>query len=248
MRPTFPWVRDMMRYARAKLKTKNPGSIVIANTDVLPISMICSWLDVRSVGLSQDVRHVDRTTGKAFYSSHRLGSNSLMWPDPEQKIDHHLISLSLLYMAPIPLTREHSQEERELILQYWDVLRAFGVSEAEWYPGFVDETDTQVITTSNPDLCVNVHRSDSLLLTLVNLSPDEVRGDVSVSNFSELGLEDGKAYLVYDPISQKLLDGKERWTCDDLRTIAVNVQGYDLRLLYICESTEDPVARFFPDS
>jgi len=199
------------------------------------------------VGLSQDIRHVKRTTRKAFYSSYRLGCNSLMWSDPEQKIDPELISLSLLYMVPIPLNREQSQEEKELILRYWDVLKCFGVSEAKWYPGFEDVAETKVITTSNPDLCVNAHKSDSLLLTLVNLAPDEVRADVSINDFSELGLEDDKTYLVYEPISRSFLDSKDRWTCDDLKTIGVNVPGYNLRLLYVCESTDDPVARFSPD-
>lgn len=241
MRPTFPWVRSMIKYAGARFKDNNPGAVVIANTDILPISMICSWVDVRSVGLSQDIRRVDRTTRKAFYSSHRLGCNSLMWSDPEQKIDPELISLSLLYMAPIPLNREQSQEEKELILRYWNVLKCFGIGEAKWYPGF---EDAAVITASNPDLCVNVHKSDSLLLTLVNLAPDEVRADVSINDFSELGLEDGKTYLVYEPISQSFFGDREKWTRDDLKTIDVNVPGYDLRLLYICESDNDPVARF----
>ena len=241
MRPTFPWVRDMVRYARAKFKTTNPDSVIIANTDILPISMICSWVDVRSVGALQDVRRVDRTTGKAFYSSHRLGSNSLMWSDPEQKIDLHLISLSLLYMAPILLSRERNQEEQDLILQYWNVLRASGVGEAKWYPGFVDADEAKVITTSNPDLCVNAHKGDSLLLTLVNLSPDEVRADVFINSLSELGLEDGKVYLVYEPISRSLLGGRERWACNDLRAITVNVPGYSPRLLCIRECAENPV-------
>ena len=304
MRPTFPWVRDMLRYAWAKFKSRDPDSVVVANTDLLPISMICSWLDVRSVGASQDVRHVDRMTGNAFYSSYRLGCNSLMWPSREQKIDRHLISLSLLYMAPILLNRERSKEEIDLTLLYWSVLRFFGVSEARWYPGFLDNPETNlgssyarsevaVVKTQaeacysgNPagssvrtNLYVNVHRReeqrakskelgakskeqegesyalspkpyapcsmpDALLLTLVNLSPNEVRSSISLMNFAELGLRRDKDYLIYEPVSRKFLDGRQRWPCDELKSIDVTIPGQSLRLLYIRECADNPVLLF----
>ncbi len=232
MRPTFPWVRNMMKYARASFKTKDPGSIIVANTEVLPISMICSWLDVRSAGASE----------KALRSSYRLGTGNLIWVDPEQKIDHQLISLSLLYMAPITLSRKHSQEEIDLVLQYWNVLRAFGVSKARWYPGFVDTSG--VVTTSTSDVFASVHKRDGLLLTLVNTSPDEVRADVSISDFAELDLQDDKTYSVYDPISRSFLESEKQWACGDLATITVNIPAYNPRLLYICESADDPALRF----
>jgi hypothetical protein len=263
MRPTFPWVRDMLRHAGAKFKAKDPGSIIVANTDLLPISMICSWLDVRSVGASQDVRHMDAVTGKAFYSSYRLGCNSLMWLDPGQKIDHQAISLSLLYMAPIILSRERSQAEMDLMRLYWNVLRFFGVSEAVWYPGFVDDPEAKVAAlktqaeacySGSSDLYINVYKRDalgsagaspSLLLALVNLSEDEVRARVSLLNFAELGLQNDKEYLVYEPISWRFLEGRERWSCDDLRRrLTVTLPGYTPRLLYIRECTEKPVLLF----
>ena len=244
MRPTFPWVRDMLKHARAKSKARDPGSIIIANTDLLPISMICSWLDVRSVGASQDVQHIDRMTGKSFYSSYRLGCNSLIWPDQVQEINQKVLSLSLLYMAPIILSRERSQEEIHLALLYWNVLRAFGVSEATWYPGFVDDPKIKLATTSDPDLYVNIHRRDGLLLTLVNLSSDEVRANVSLTNFAELGLQNDKKYLVYEPISRRFLPGRERWSCDDLRSISVTVPECSSRLLYVRECIEKPVLLF----
>lgn len=232
MRPTFPWVRDMMKYARASFKTKDPDSVIVANTDLLPISMICSGLDVRSAGAS----------GEALRSSYRLGTGNLILVEPEQKIDRQLVSLSLLHMAPITLSRKHSQEETDLVLQYWNVLRAFGVSEARWYPGFVD--GPSVVTTSTPDVCVSVHKRDGLLLTVVNTSPDEVRSDVSVNDFAELDLQDGKTYSVHDPISRSFLESGKRWSCDDLGTITVNIPAFSPRLLYVCESADDPALRF----
>ncbi len=244
MRPTFTWLRDMLKHAMAKFKAKQPDAIIVGNTDVLPISMICSWLDARSVGESQDIRHVNRMTRKAFYSSHRLGCNSFMWAEQEQRIDDRVISLSLLYMTPIILNCEHSREEVDLVRRYWSVLKAFGVNEAWWYPGFVDEPEG---VANNPDLCVNVHKRDGLLLTLVNLSPEEVHASVSITNFAELGLQDDKEYLIYEPLSRKFLEGKEKWSCDDLKAINVTVPGYSARLLYICEHTKEPALLFALD-
>lgn len=282
MRPTFPWVRDMLRHAGAKFKAKDHGSTIVANTDLLPISMICSWLDVRSVGASQDVRHIDQLTGKAFYSSYRLGCNSLMWLDRGQKIDHHAISLSLLYMAPIILSRERSREEIELTRLYWNILRFFGISEARWYPGFVDDPKIKVAEAKaqagagedrprpygTADVYVNVHRRDAtqippnpplikggtvlplskegtLLLTLVNLSPNEVRASISLMDFAELGLQDDKEYLVYEPVSRRFLEGRECWSCDDLRRhLTVTLPGHSPRLLYIREWADKPILLF----
>ncbi len=241
MRPTFPWVRDMLKSARATFKTKDSDSVIVANTDILPISMICSWLDVRAVGASRDIRHVDRVKVKAFYSSHRLGCNSLMWLDPGQEIDHQITSLSLLYMAPIILDQKRSREEIELTLQYWNVLRFFGTTGATWYPGFVDDPE---VVTSSPDLYVNVHRRVALLLTLANLSPDKVQADLSISNVEKLGLRNDRKYLIYEPISRRFLDDTAQWSCHDLKTISVAVPGYSSRLLYIREYTDHPVLLF----
>jgi len=47
MRPTFLWVREMLRSAWLKAKSKNPDSLIVMNTDLTPMSMICSWIDVR---------------------------------------------------------------------------------------------------------------------------------------------------------------------------------------------------------
>jgi hypothetical protein len=47
MRPTFLWVREMLRRVWLKAKSKNPDSLIVMNTDLIPMSMICSWIDVR---------------------------------------------------------------------------------------------------------------------------------------------------------------------------------------------------------
>jgi len=245
MRPAFTWLRDMLRHATAKFKAKKTDSIIVGNTDLLPISMICSWLDIRAVGWSQDIRNVDGMTRKAFYSSHRLGCNSLMWTEQGQKVDQKAISLSLLYMSPIIFNRKSSRDEVELTQRYWKVLKAFGVDEAWWYPGFVD--GLKVVATDNPDLCVNAHKRDGLLLTLVNLSSDEIHAVVSIADFAELGLRDDIKYLVYEPLSQKFLEGEKHWSCDDLKTINVNIPAHDSQFLYICECTKEPALIFAPD-
>jgi len=238
MHPTFIWVRDMLKYAWVKMKSKNPDSVVVANTDLLPISMICSWIDIRSVGKSQDIRQMDRMAGKAFYSPYRFGCGSLMNPEKVQKIDQQVVSLSLLYMTPLILGRDRSQEEIDLILPYWNALGSFGISNAKWYPGFLD--DPAVATTSNPNLCVNVYRNDELLLILVNLSSNEVCAYVSLLNFAELGLQDGRKYMVYEPISKRMKRGDRRqWSCGDLRSFPITVSGYGSRLLCIREFGEE---------
>ena len=244
MRPTFPWVREMLGYAGAKFKSKNPDSIIVANTDMLSISMICNWLDIRAVGASQDIRQVDVMTRNAFYNSRRLGCNGLLWSDPKQKVDQHLVSFSLLYMSPIILSRKRSREEIDLTLLYWNVFRYFGVGEAEWYPGFVDDSEAKVASASNPDLYVNVHKCDGLLLTLVNISPDEARASISLMDLEELGLQSDKEYLIYDPVSRRFLEDGKRWSYDDLKDISVAVPGHSPQLLYVFECVERPILLF----
>jgi hypothetical protein len=244
MRPTFPWVREMLGYAGAKLKSKTPDSMIVANTDMLPISMICNWLDIRAVGASQDICQVDVMTRNAFYNSHRLGCNGLFWSDPKQKVDPHLISLSLLYMSPIILSRKRSREEIDLTLLYWNVFRHFGVGEAEWYPGFVYDSETKVASASNPDLYINVHKRDGLLLTLINISPDGARASISLMDLKELGLQSDKEYLIYDPVSRRFLGDGRQWSYDDLKDISVMVPGHSPQLLYVFGCVERPILLF----
>ncbi len=214
--------------------------------------MICNWLDVRSVGASQDIRQVDHKTRDAFYSSCRLGCNGLLWSDPNQKVDQYLIALSLLYMSPIILSRERSREEMDLTLLYWNVFRYFGVGEAKWYPGFVGDSErrgdldstTRVASASNPDLYVNVHKRDGLLLTLVNISPDEVRASISLVDLKELGLQSDKEYLIYDPVSRRFLRDGERWSYGNLKDILVTVPGHSPQILYVLDCVERPTLIF----
>jgi hypothetical protein len=234
----------MLGYTGAKFKSKNPDSIILANTDILPISMICNWLDIRSVGASQDIRQVDHKTRNAFYSSCRLGCNGLLWSDPNQKVDQYLISLSLLYMSPIILSRDRSREEIDLTLLYWNVFRYFGVGEAEWYPGFVDDSETEVASASNPDMYVNVHKRDGLLLTLVNISPDEAHASISLMDLKELDLQSDREYLIYDPVSRRFLGDGKQWPYDDLKDIPVTVPGHSPQILYVFECVERPILLF----
>ena len=240
MRPTFTWVREMIAYASEKFKGKNPESIIASNTDLLPISMICSWLDARLVGASQDIRHINLMTGKAFYSSYRLGCDSMMLTDRIQKIDNQIISLSLLYMAPIVLSEGRSPEETELVLSYLNVLRFFGINEAIWYPGFIDNPKIKVANSDNPDLYVNVHSHDEVLLTLINLSPNEIKARLSITNTGKLGLDDDKKYIIYEPLARKFLPGREKWLCSDLSLINIDMAGYTPRLLYIRQIPDNP--------
>jgi hypothetical protein len=87
MRPTFLWVREMIRHAWLKAKSKKPDSIIILNTDLLPMSMICSWIDARCTGNPEDTRNVGKVTEKLFFSSQRIGCNSITCVDQAQKND-----------------------------------------------------------------------------------------------------------------------------------------------------------------
>ena len=87
MRPTFLWVREMIRHAWLKAKSKKSDSIIILSTDLLPMSMICSWVDARCTGNPEDTRNIGKITEKLFFSSQRLGCNSITCVDQAQKND-----------------------------------------------------------------------------------------------------------------------------------------------------------------
>lgn len=243
MRISFTWLREMLAYAGAKFKGKDENSIIMANTDILPISMICSWLDARVVGASQDIRHINRMTGKAFFNSYRLGCQSLMRVDRVQKIDLQILALSLLYMSPIVITSERSLEEKELIHSYWNVLKFFDISKSTWYPGFSDDPEIKIANTNNIDLYVNIyknHENHDLLLTVINLSPNEIHGNISITNTSQLGLEDDKKYVIYEPLTGNFLPGRERWTCADMRSINIDIAGHSPKIFYIRQYSHNP--------
>lgn len=221
MRPSLIWVRDMLRYAWIRVKSKSFESMVIANTELLPVSMICNWADIRSFGKLFDIRNMDDISRKAFYDSHRLGCNSLM--NASQSVDRQLISLSLLYMAS-PVLDKTTVNESDLILPY-KVLESFGVSRSSLLY-------TEIRADEN--LRINIHKHESILMTMVNISPDELDSDIDILQFDP-GLQEDKEYMVYEPLSKSLFGDKDPWKYEEFLRFHVTIPSYDYRILYIRE-------------
>jgi hypothetical protein len=239
-RMTFPWVRDMLSFARKKIKIKNADGILIANTNIQPMAMISGLVDARLVGEAQDLKKIGEMEAKAFYNSHRLGINTLMWPDRTEKIDEALIRLWLLYMAPFPLHRDRSEDEIASVRRCWDVLRFFGIGKTTWYPSFGSYVAAEA---DREEVRVHVHElAKRLLLTVINTTDEDVEAEISVK-LSRVWIKPEKIYLVYDPLSKGLL-GERLWSGNDLTKLPLHIPGGGFRFLLIREAGVYPTLVF----
>ncbi len=239
-RMTFPWVRDMLSYARKKIKIKNADGILIANTNIQPMAMISGLVDARLVGEAQDLKKIGEMEGNAFYNSHRLGINTLMYPDRVEKIDAGLIRLWLQYMAPFPLHRDRSEEEIASVRDSWDVQRFFGIGKSTWYPYFGSYLAAEA---DREEVRVHVHESTRrLLMTVINTADEDVEAEISVT-LSRVWIKSKKLYLVYDPLSKRLL-GERLWSGNDLTKLPLRIPGGGFRFLFIREAGVYPTLVF----
>ncbi|MEK7397963.1 MAG: hypothetical protein AAB116_13600 [Candidatus Poribacteria bacterium] len=240
IRPTFIWVREMIKHAYVRAKSKSYDSIVIANTDLMPLSMICAWVDARCVGNYQDI--IDTDIKKAFYSSYRLGCNSLMKSDD---INQQVIANSLLYMS-FPVCSDQNLGEVKSIIPYWDVFRFFGVHRAKWWTGF---SDNPLAVSNLSDIFVNIHKHESLLLTLINLSDEDAYAEIEIEDTEELNLDGRKQYMVYEPLAQKFNNRLEVDLATSLvfgmsLVAEIFIPKYGVRLFVISEKTQTPTVLF----
>jgi hypothetical protein len=240
IRPTFIWVREMIKHAYIKAKSKSYDSIVIANTDLMPLSMICAWVDARCVGNYQDI--IDTDIKKAFYSPYRLGCNSLMKSDD---INQQAIANSLLYMS-FPVCSDQNLGEVKSIIPYWDVFRFFGVHRAKWWTGF---SDNPLAVSNLSDIFVNIHKHESLLLTLINLSDEDAYAGIEIEDTEELNLDGRKQYMVYEPLAQKFNNRLEVDLATSLvfgmsLVAEIFIPKYEVRLFVIYEKTQTPTVLF----
>ena len=236
-RMTFPWVRDMLSFAREQIKTKDKDGILIANTNILPMAMISGLVDVRLVGESKELECIGETEAKAFYNSYRLGINTLMWPNRVEKadtlhpVDERLIRLWLLYMAPFPLHTHRSEEEIALVRRCWDVLRFFGIGKATWYPSFGSYV---AAAADREEVRVHVHEwTKRLLLTVIHTGDEDVEAELSIK-FSRAWIKSERIYLVYDPLSRSLLGGR-LWSGNELSKLPLKIPGRGFRFLFVRE-------------
>jgi len=242
IRPTFIWVREMIKHAYLKAKSKSQDSIVMANTGIMPLSMICSWIDVRCSGNSEGIIASNSLEKRLFHNSFRLGCNSLMKVD---EIDQRVIANSILLMSSLIFSNTNL-EEVNLITQYWDILRFFGINNAKWYPGFIDDP---LAVSKSPDIYVNIHKDESLLFTCVNLSDEDSYTEIEIEDTQKLDLDNKKHYIIYEPLAQKL--------CNDLQTdlslsliygtpiiSRIFVPKYGIRIFFIKSCEQTPILLF----
>ncbi len=243
IRPTFLWVREMLRYAWVRTKRLSLNSLVMVNTGPLPISMICSWADIRCIGESSDIINTDEMMHKGVYNSYRLGCNNAILTGKKYKIDGKVIAYSLLHNAALIMSEDQNNDEIEKNLSYGKVFKAFGIDDSIWYPGFLDDSD-KLVKCDKPDVFVNIHKHDSLLMTLVNISDKEVSTKVCLTNPEILCLDKNKQYIVYEPLAKTLFLRKRKCEYNELIEFEIDIDKFGSRILYIREYPENPVLLF----
>ncbi len=242
IRPTFIWAKEMIKHAYIKVKQRSQDSIVIANTDIMPLSMICSWLDARCSGKSSNIVNTDLLKKRLFHNSIRLGCNELTNFD---EINQLVIANSILFMSS-PIVSDEGLDKCSPISQYWDILRFFRINEAKWYPGFVDNP---LGVSRSSDIFVNVYKNESLLLTLVNLADKDIYAEFELENIQKLCLDRKKHYIVYEPLTRRICNNLQ---VDLLLSLLyempmvskVFIPKYGVRSFFICSCDENPMLLF----
>lgn len=242
IRPTFIWAKEMIKHTYIKAKQKSQDSIVIVNTDIMPLSTVCSWLDIRCSGNASSINKANLLEKKLFHNSFRLGCNGLINFD---EINQLSIANSVLFMLS-PMISDKNLEKSDLILQYWDILRFFGINRAKFYFGFVDNP---LAVSRSSDIFVNIFKNESILLTLINISNEDTYSEIEIENIKKLNLDNKKHYIVYEPLTKQIFNSLQ--TDLSLSVIyetplvsKVFVPKYGVRSLFICSYDEDPMLLF----
>ncbi len=242
IRPSFLWVREMLMHAWLKMKSKSRNSVLIAKTGKMAISMINNWVDVRCIGNQSDLICADKLERKAFYSTSYLGSNNPLCIEQDE-LDTNSELLSLIHWsAPIISYDQIHSDRIDEFLSYWQVYKFFGANSATLYSNFLD--DENIVKSDCPDLYVNIHKHDNVLLTAVNLSDKVIDTNIHLAVPEELDLSDSMKYMIYDPIAEEIYNGLHNASLVELTKIPIKISGQNAQFIFIREVPKNPLLIF----
>jgi len=203
-RYTLPGLRDMALHAFRRVKER--GGFILSNTNMCAAAMINNLVDVRLPGEWVNLEETPQEVVRGYLNSRRLGCNSLLLAGRIPRFTLRSASLALRTQSSITGWRRRDPEERQLYMQYADLLRSFGVSRSQasdiW-------TEDGVLRASTPDTAVCWYRNRrGCLLVAVDTAGRPGRRGLALAAPARLGLRPGGQYLLFRPDAGVLLEPK----------------------------------------
>lgn len=164
---------DMLEFARRSLIKKTGHSLIIANTNVLPLAMINNSLDVRLVGEGKNIETIPQSVLRAFYDPTRFGTSQLILVDSVESISSRTVAMALATTSTLAVRkRERARTPEEL--RHWESYR-------RCLDSFVDGANPTLTTyevgrrAALPEsVFVNVYCTDrALVIAMANLGNKE---------------------------------------------------------------------------
>jgi len=239
MRFNLDGLRDMLKYAYKKLKTKNPDLLILANTNIFPCAMANNFVDVRLLGEWWNVEETDPKIIRAFHNCFKFGCNNLLLTGRIEKITKKSVAFSQAYHGPMVMTRGRGKSDKEinLLLNHANLLRFFGIDRADCINSFISK---DFIYRKPRHLIVSLYKNEmGFLLAVSNLTSKSFEAHIRFKNPSKMGIERCKKYLVYRPDENRLLnptplDGKK------VVNLKFYMKAFSPALIYITEAPKNP--------
>ena len=240
MRFNLNGLRDMMLYAYQEIKSNHPEHIIIANTNLLSASLFCSLIDVRLVGESHKIEETPLLELDGLYTSHRVGCQTLIWPDKMEQITDRSMGLSLAFQAPYVFSKHRTHAEQETLFKYWNSLRFFCTQRTTCYSGLAYP---DLIQVQPKEVYASAYVNENLLVVVSNLSQQNKRTNIVLLQSAPFNIDEGARYIVYEPLSKMLLGGGLQ-TGNSLKRIQMAIPGYATRFLFITGASKAPRVLF----
>lgn len=160
---------EMLTFARDALVERMGQSLIIANTNILPLAMINHSIDVRLVGEGKNIEKTPEKVLRAFYDPLRFGTSQLVLVDSVETISRRTVAVSVATTSTLAV-RKREPERTLQELQHWENYR-------QCLDGLVDGANPNLTTYSVrrevpfPELVfVNVYQTaQALVIAMANL-------------------------------------------------------------------------------
>ena len=115
---------EMLAYAARALAKRRGNSLIVANTNILPLAMVNNWIDVRLVGEGRHIEQIGRKILRAFYNPARFGTSQLILVDQVEKLSPKTVAMGIATTSALAVRKRSPQRSREELL-YWENYRGY---------------------------------------------------------------------------------------------------------------------------
>ncbi len=240
---TLAGLREMAWHACRCVKARGADKFILCNTNLFAGALLNDLVDLRLPGEWRNVEETPEVLTRGHLNSRRLGCNALLLRHGE--VSRRSVSFSLRCQSPMVMGHgrpgavppEPPSEPEGLLMQYADLLRFFGIGQAQTQSAFAPDGS---LTWSGPSVTAYWSRSDrGTLLVLANLASRGSRGTLAIARPAAVGLQAQKRYLVYRPDRGELVGGGPL-AGREIGTFPLALKPYEPALFLLAPSTGHP--------